>query len=150
MTEAEYQVFLEQSVVGYAEEKVTAGTWSAEEALDKSRAEFDQLLPDGLASPDNNLFTSRDLVSGEGVAVLWFVLRDKAGRTEAFIYEIEVGEQYRGRGYGRATMLACAEEARRLGADTVGLHVFGHNATARGLYTSLGYAETDVIMSLQL
>jgi ribosomal protein S18 acetylase RimI-like enzyme len=47
-------------------------------------------------------------------------------------------------------MLAAIEKARELGADTVGLHVFGHNAPAYALYRSLGFVETNISMSLEL
>jgi ribosomal protein S18 acetylase RimI-like enzyme len=152
MTETEYLAFLDRAVAGYAQEKVAVGTWTAEEALGKSRAEFDTLLPAGLATPDSHLFVVRDpeSESGERVGELWFALRGEAPRVEAFIYGVEVGEEYRGRGYGRATMLACSEAARALGASTVGLHVFGNNIVARSLYTSLGFAETGVLMNLTL
>jgi len=85
----------------------------------------------------------RDAASGEAVATLWLALRPRGGRTEGYIYDIEVREGFRGRGYGRATMLAGIEKARELGAEAVGLHVFGHNATARALYQSLGFRPTE-------
>jgi ribosomal protein S18 acetylase RimI-like enzyme len=39
-------------------------------------------------------------------------------------------------------MEALHEQARELGATTIALNVFGHNATAIRLYDSLGYAVT--------
>ena len=74
----------------------------------------------------------------------------ETGEIEAFVYDIAIHEDRRGQGYGRAAMLACAERARELGAHSVGLHVFGRNTVARGLYTSLGFQEPDVTMSLPL
>ncbi|MEU7890939.1 GNAT family N-acetyltransferase [Microbispora bryophytorum] len=65
-------------------------------------------------------------------------------------HEITVAERFRGQGYGRATMRACVETARELGATSVGLHVLGSNGVARSLYTSLGFAEVGVTMSLAL
>ncbi len=47
-------------------------------------------------------------------------------------------------------MLACLQRARELGAASVGLHVFGHNKIAWELYSSLGFIETNVMMSLPL
>jgi ribosomal protein S18 acetylase RimI-like enzyme len=150
MTEPEYQEFRTMSVAGYAAAKVEAGTWTQEESLAKSQAIFDGLLPDGTASPDNYLFTVRDVHGKQSVAVLWFALQGEPERREAYIYQIEVVEEFRGRGYGRAAMEACADKARGLGAASVGLHVFGHNKVARSLYNSLGFNETDVMMSLPL
>jgi ribosomal protein S18 acetylase RimI-like enzyme len=67
-----------------------------------------------------------------------------------FIYDIEVDEAFRGRGYGRAALLALEPLARELGYDTVGLHVFGDNEVARNLYRTSGYVETDVMMNKRL
>jgi ribosomal protein S18 acetylase RimI-like enzyme len=150
MTETEYQEFRTTSVAGYAQAKVEAGAWTQEESLAKSDAIFDELLPDGIASPDNYLFMVRDVNGEQSVAVLWFALQGEPARREVYIYQIEVAEKFRGRGYGRATMQACADKARMLGATSVRLHVFGRNKVARSLYTSLGFTETDVMMSLPL
>jgi ribosomal protein S18 acetylase RimI-like enzyme len=150
MTETEYGAFVETAVPEFAQQKVASGEWTEEEALELSREDHERLLPDGLKSPNQHLFTVRDAASGEAVATLWLALRTKADRIEGYIYDINVREALRGRGYGRATMLAAIEEARELGAETVGLHVFGHNAPARALYQSLGFVETNVSMSLEL
>ena len=150
MTDAEYAAWLEPEIRHYAEEKIRSGEFPAENAIELSEAEFRTLLPDGRRTENQHLYTVRDTAGGAGVGALWIALRPKAGEIEAFIYDIEIAEDRRGRGYGRATMLACAERARELGAQSVGLHVFGHNAVARALYTSLGFRETDVMMSLPL
>jgi ribosomal protein S18 acetylase RimI-like enzyme len=63
-----------------------------------------------------------------------------------FIWDIEVVEAARGHGYGRAALAALEPIARDLGYDAIGLHVFGDNEIARGLYRSSGYVETDVSM----
>ena len=49
----------------------------------------------------------------------------------------------RDRGYGRDLMLAAEHEAARLGADSIGLHVFGFNTSAITLYESLGYRRVE-------
>lgn len=150
MTDAEYTAWSAPSIAGYAAEHTKSGRWSAEEALDNARAEFAELLPDGPRTKDHYLYTVRDAADGGSVGMLYINLRPKAGKPECFIYDIVVNEERRGRGYGRATMSACAARARELGAESVGLHVFGSNAVARKLYTSLGFVETDVMMSLPL
>ena len=150
MTQEEFGPYLEAGIRDYARQKTISGEWSEFEAVALSEADHARLLPDGLKSPDQHLCTVRDADSGESVATIWIALRPKGGRTEGYIYDIEVHERFRGRGYGRATMLAGIEKARELGAEMVGLHVFGHNAPARALYKSLGFVETNVSMSLEL
>ncbi len=150
MTEEEFGPYLEAGIRDYARQKMISGEWSEFEAVALSEADHARLLPDGLKSPDQHLFTVFDADSGESVATIWIALRPKGGRTEGYVYDIEVRERFRGQGYGRATMLAAIEKARELGAEVVGLHVFGHNAPARALYKSLGFVETNVSMSLEL
>lgn len=150
MAQEEFGPYLEAGIREYAQQKMISGEWSEFEAMALSEADHARLLPDGLKSPDQYLFTVHDAESGESVATIWIALRPKGGRTEGYVYDIEVHERFRGRGYGRATMLAGIEKSRELGADTVGLHVFGHNAPARALYRSLGFVETNVSMSLEL
>ena len=40
--------------------------------------------------------------------------------------------------------------AKSLSAETIGLHVFGHNNRAIKLYEKLGYKATNISMSKQL
>ncbi|GAA1814477.1 GNAT family N-acetyltransferase [Luedemannella flava] len=150
MTADEFGPYLDKLIIEYAEENVIAGRWSAEESLAKSRENVLGLLPDGLDSKGQHVWTARDAATGGRVGVLWIEIRPAAGTTEAFIYDIEVDADQRGSGYGRAIMNAAADRSRELGATRIGLHVHGHNAVARKLYTSLGFAEKSVIMALDL
>ncbi|MFJ8472427.1 GNAT family N-acetyltransferase [Kitasatospora sp. NPDC094011] len=150
MTEAEFQAYFDHIVAKYAASNVRSGNWTAEEAPAKSREKLDELLPEGLAAADTRLCLARDAVSGERVGIFWLHLRPHGTETAAFIHDIEVDAGLRGRGYGRAVMLAGADLARQLGAVRLGLHVFAHNETAIALYTSLGFATTDLVMSLPL
>lgn len=150
MTREEFGPYLEAGIRGFAEQKVRSGEWTEAESMPLSRADHDRLLPDGVDTADQYLYTVRDAASKDEVATIWIALRMKAGHVEGYIYDIDVHEKYRGQGYGRATMLAGIEKARAMGAETVGLHVFGHNEPARALYRSLGFVETNVSMSLEL
>jgi ribosomal protein S18 acetylase RimI-like enzyme len=51
----------------------------------------------------------------------------------------------RGRGVGRALLRAAMAEARRQGASRITLRVLGHNAPARALYASEGFAVEGVL-----
>ena len=65
---------------------------------------------------------------------------------EAWLYDITIDPDERGKGFGRAAMVALESELRSLGHVTVTLNVWGGNVIARGLYTSLGYVEESVHM----
>ena len=68
----------------------------------------------------------------------------------AWLYDITIDEAERGRGIGRAAMIALEDELRALGHSAVTLNVWGGNEVARGLYRSLGWAEESVHMRKQL
>ncbi|MFI1070114.1 GNAT family N-acetyltransferase [Streptomyces puniciscabiei] len=60
------------------------------------------------------------------------------------IQGLAVAAQARGRGLGRALIRAAVEEARGRGARRLTLRVLGHNAPARALYASEGFAVEGV------
>lgn len=137
------------SIRGYAEEKVRAGTWPAESSQDRAVEEFATLLPEGQQTPGHE-FRSIVTDADEPVGVIWIAAQREIGSGAAFIYDIVIDPDQRGRGYGRAAMEALEPLARSLGYDRIRLHVFGHNIVARHLYRSLGYAETDVMMEKRI
>ena len=52
---------------------------------------------------------------------------------------LTIDEAQRGKGYGKAMMLAAERELVQRGVTKLGLNVFGSNKTAIGLYERLGY-----------
>jgi RimJ/RimL family protein N-acetyltransferase len=148
MTEEEFKAFLAQSVPGYASEKVKAGNWTPEEALERSRQDHTKLLPEGLASPNQYLYTIE--LGGSPVGRLWLsVDRQRAGAA-GFIYDLLVAEPFRRQGIAEEAMRLLEREALRLGVSSLALHVFGYNLAARALYEKLGYEITNINMSKAL
>jgi ribosomal protein S18 acetylase RimI-like enzyme len=149
MTPAAYERWYRGAIRSYAVEKVRVGTWSEDDAEARSERTYRELLPDGLATAGHHL---RSIIAdtGDEVGVLWFAAMDELAGTVAFIYDIEVWEAFRGRGYGRDAMRTLEPLARSLGFDSIALHVFGDNEVARSLYRSSGYRETDVTMRKDL
>ncbi len=150
ISDDDFAAWLEQSIVGYAEEKVAAGNWPAEGAAERSRKEFDELLPAGKESPDNRIWSLHDPEIGANVGVLWLAVVGPAAQRKAFIYDFVVFEAYRRRGYGAQALRAIEPEVLALGVDRIGLHVFGHNHGARALYEQAGYEVTNVNMERRL
>lgn len=150
MSEATYQEWLAFVVEDYANEKVKAGAWLPEEALERSRNDFQRLLPQGVNSPDQYLYTIHNTETGEDVGVLWFADVRFGLQRMAFVYDVLVYEQFRRRGYARAGMLALEEKARALGIGKMALHVFGSNQGALALYQEIGYEITDYSMAKSL
>lgn len=149
MTQEQLDAWLPGAIEGYADEHASTGRWSREEALRLSREEHEKLLPQGVATPDQHLWTIVRSSDGQRVGILWMAVRDDPTR-HAFIYNIEIDEAFRRRGYAEQAMVCLEDEARKLGLDTIRLHVFGSNAAARPLYEKLGYATTNVLMAKTL
>ena len=145
MTEAEYVAFLKRVIPEYAEDKVRAGLWTGSEALEKSRKEYEEQLPQGLQSKNHFFYTLYD--GDQPVGMIWVDADLNHPSKKGFIYELYVDEKQRGKGYGKQAMLLFEEKARELGLKTLGLHVFGVNRVARNLYESLGYETVSLKMN---
>jgi ribosomal protein S18 acetylase RimI-like enzyme len=64
-----------------------------------------------------------------------------AARPLVNIHDMAVLPEARGKGVGRALMLAVEAEARTRGACKITLEVLSGNDTAKGLYAALGYGD---------
>ena len=149
MTQEQYEAWMPGEIADYAQEHVRTGRCSEAEALEKSREEHDRLLPQGPATPDHYLWSIVRTSDREPVGMLWMGAVKTPG-PRAFVYNIEVYPQFRRRGYAEQAMKRLEEEARRMGLESIGLHVFGHNTAARPLYEKLGYVATNINMSKRL
>lgn len=81
------------------------------------------------------------------VGMIWIAQTSTTNLNEGFIYDFIIYEQHQGRGYGKQAMKETEIFAKKLGINKIGLHVFGHNKIARGLYEKLGYEITNISMS---
>jgi RimJ/RimL family protein N-acetyltransferase len=148
MTEEEFVAFLDQSVPEYASEKVKAGNWTPEEALERSREDHAKLLPEGLASPNQHLYTIE--FEGSPVGRVWLSVDRQTAGGAGFIYDLLVAEPFRRQGIAVEAMRLLETEALDLGVNSLALHVFGYNLAARALYEKLGYEITNINMSKKL
>jgi ribosomal protein S18 acetylase RimI-like enzyme len=143
MPPASYDKWKAQIWKAYREEMIRAGT--SEAAADENVQEnIKELMPDGKLTPGNFVF---DVMKAEDhVGYVW--LNEK--NSEWFIYDIEVFEKYRGRGFGRETMQAIEAHIRAKGGNVIGLSVFGFNKVAQKLYETEGYDVTRLSMQKKL
>jgi ribosomal protein S18 acetylase RimI-like enzyme len=78
-----------------------------------------------------------------GYAALTFGWSLEWGGRDAFVDEMFVEEEARGRGVGRAALRALAAEAERLGVRALHLEVESANPAAQALYRSEGFAGNE-------
>ena len=148
MRENEYDAWLARAKAAYVEDIEVNGDTPHDAAVEKSDRDFAQILPNGLSTPGYSISVVTE--GDRGVGILWVAEREMDGRRVLFIYDLEVDEAERGKGYGRAAMQLAEDEARRRGIPRIELNVFGGNEIARRLYRSLGYLERAVLMGKDL
>ncbi|MET8131004.1 GNAT family N-acetyltransferase [Streptomyces sp. NPDC005251] len=136
MTRDEYEIWDRAGRQQYAEDWIRRGVPEAD-ALAKASRDFGGALPQGPATA--NMWLS--VLEHEDVPVgdLW--LGRRGGR--AFVYDVGVRAEQRGRGHGRALMRLAEAQATAAGLDRIALNVFAGNTPAERLYESLGYETTE-------
>ncbi|TCI01369.1 GNAT family N-acetyltransferase [Corallincola luteus] len=140
-----------EEFVGYREysnnfrgsELAAAYGHSQSDAISLANEELDECLPDGLSTEGNHLMCIEH--NGAGViGYLWYVFN--SGENSAFIYDFQVIEQFRGKGYGRKIFAKLEQTLRSEGVEQIELLVAYENKQAANLYAELGFKPTGVNM----
>ena len=140
MTQKSFEEYLEKAIPAYAFNNIESGRWPEEGALERSRADHESLLPDGINTKNNYLFEVISRNEDCIVGFLWLAIDDKFGSKSAFIYDIAIYEGYRRLGYARQALKDLESFVKDLGIYKIGLHVFHQNKSAQSLYDSMGYS----------
>ncbi|MFE7469123.1 GNAT family N-acetyltransferase [Streptomyces sp. NPDC057499] len=146
MTPAEYTGWLAVEKASYAHDIARSGALGPEEARRKSDRDFAELLPEGLDTPDNTFLVLE--ADGEPVGNGWLKHGYLPGVT--YGYGLRVAEEHRGKGFGRAAMVAGEAATLAAGESTLMFTVWGGNEVAMNLYTSVGYLVVEENRSLAL
>ncbi|MBB4985641.1 GNAT superfamily N-acetyltransferase [Streptomyces sp. SFB5A] len=136
-TQEEFDAWSAKSRAAFAQSWIDRGV-PEEQALAKAEDSNRRFLPQGLATPGVTI--SVGVRDGQVVGYLWVGrLEREPGKATGFVFEVEVVEGERGKGYGRALMLLAEQNALEAGERLIELHVFAGNTPAIRLYESLGY-----------
>lgn len=144
MSDDELPAFLPRGEEGYRRQLVDFAGMSEEDARAKATRDYAGLFPDGRVQDDHFLFVVETELEGRAVGYVVYALRAE-GR-KAWLYELEIDEAERGRGYGREAMRLFEDHARARGVAEIGLNAFAGNDVARSLYRGTGYREQSVWM----
>ena len=144
MTQPEYEEWAVSSVSDYAKEKKRAQLLTDEEAQRVALESFARLLPLGLQTENQFIFSIFEASFTTRIGSLWFGVLGSISDRKAFLYDIFLTPEFQNRGYGKEAMALLEIEVRKRGLKSIGLHVFGHNTRALTLYLNLGYGVTDV------
>jgi len=150
MDSKQYAEFYQLSTTDYAAEKVAAGEWSEEEAMDRAAESFHKYLPNGADTEGAFIYSIFEIEQQQAVGHVWMNITDTPKGKYAFLYDILIYDGHQNKGYGQETMKALDELAIQQRAIRIGLHVFGHNQRALHVYQKAGYVITDYQMSKTL
>jgi ribosomal protein S18 acetylase RimI-like enzyme len=142
----QFSAFAEAANSGYAQDNVVSGRWPSAEASTLAKAEFEQLLPQGPATPNHYVYEIQDETAGETVGFLWFAVVGAGDARSAFIYNVTVKQSFRRRGHAKAALAWLEQFANAQGLASIRLNVFAHNPQAQALYRALGYKTTSMNM----
>ena len=143
MSDPEFAAWVAEAIPAYALEKIASGQWSEEASLALAKKDFDELLPQGIRTPDSGLFA---IVDSRAVTVgtLCFTVKTRFDARIAYVFDVKIRPERQREGHAYHAFLALENEIRNLGLFGIALHVFGHNVAARGLYAKLGYHPTNI------
>ena len=148
MTDAEYEVWRQQSIATYAQDITLATGLSVQEATRRAAAQERISLPQGLDTTGHWLL---QVLDSEGVSVgtMW-IGPHPIWSNGAYVYDLRIDSRRRGEGLGRAAMRLAERVAIGAGYTELTLSVFAFNGAARALYDSLGYRVVASQMSKTL
>lgn len=141
LDQSEFPAWLARARDGYARTWVRFGL-TQEQAGTVADENHRAALPDGVATAHTALRVLTH--GGTDVGTVLVRLRTPdAPEGPAWVFDVRVDEEWRGRGHGRTLMLAAERECLAAGVGTLGLNVLTDNTAALRLYESLDYAPTD-------
>lgn len=145
---SDFEGYRRYAIGHYAREKVESGQWPSSGALRRSEKEVGSLLPDGVDTSGHFIYSIQ--AGTDDIGTVWIHIREENGRTLAWIYDLVISEDFRGKDYGSRALSTVETKAKELGAEEMGLHVFAHNKAAVGLYGKSDYEATSIVMAKQI
>ncbi|MFE2283678.1 GNAT family N-acetyltransferase [Streptomyces sp. NPDC059443] len=146
LTEEEYPGWYAGEEAAYIADIVRAGALTPAQAKEKSDRDFALHLPQGYLTPGHAFYAME--ADGQVIGTGW--VNHGFLPSVTFGFSLEVYEEHRGKGYGRAAM-AVGEWATRQGGDEAMMfNVFGGNEVAMSLYDSTGFTVLDEFRSIDL
>jgi|HubBroStandDraft_6_1064221.scaffolds.fasta_scaffold278759_1 RimJ/RimL family protein N-acetyltransferase len=136
MSEDEYACWYPATIKWYADDLGPADGLTPDRALEVSKKSFHELLPDGLATGNQYLWSILD--EDRVVGSLWMGPHPNLPAAH-WIWGIEVGKEFRSQGLGGRALAEAEQVAVKLGSRRVELNVFDVNESAMRMYRRLGY-----------
>jgi len=147
MTDDEVARYIAVGLDEYVAQYAASSGESEGEVRRKAEEQYTSYFPDGRPAPGHQLMIMES--NGDAVGQTWVGPHpQRPGASDAaWLYNIEIDEELRGRGYGRRCLDLVEAHLAQQGVTELGLNVFSDNNAARGLYASSDYREVAVTMT---
>ena len=142
MSGEEFEHYIQNKRKRYADVLFENIHEQGEDPASKALKQLNALLPNGIETPNHHLFN----IQREEIVIGYVWLKIEEEKKSAFLYEIYILEEYRGKGFGTETMKHLEELLVQKEIEYFKLHVFGSNTGARKLYEELGFEIAGINM----
>ena len=149
MTERECREYLARKLDEDSRCRAAAEFCTLDAARREVAGHIAYLLPSGLRTDGHTFWTllAEDGGKEREIGALWF---QQEPNGDVRLWGIDIDPDQRRRGFAASALALAEEEARRLGARIVRLHVFPQNQAAQALYRKRGFSPTNVYMAKPL
>lgn len=142
MTGDEFKIYFDNKIERYSRVLSQNVHEEGEESFSKALKQLNNLLPQGLDTPNHYLLNI--FKDDETIGFVW--IKVETEKKSAFLYEIYIFDKHRGKGYGTLVINDVEEWLKLKGIHYFKLHVFGSNTEARKLYERLGFGIAGINM----
>jgi ribosomal protein S18 acetylase RimI-like enzyme len=146
---AEFDEYLTMTIGVYTR-MLADGGLDVHQARRRAETEFNTLLPQGVATPNNYIMGILDAKSNIRVGHIWILASGEGLARFAYLCDLIVLPDYQGRGYGTAALRQIDDFVRELCLPFIKLHVLGNNPRAVSFYERAGYRVTELFMQRDL
>lgn len=142
--EEDFTEYWDYTVESWTRDMKRVGLIAKNTTQEEADAIVRKSIPNGFETPGHYFFYVYD--KNVRVGKIWVEIR-KRGEMEAYLWDIYIDVEYRGKGYGKESMKVMENFARDKGAVKISLNVFGYNKIARSLYDKVGYIDAAITMT---
>lgn len=141
MTEQDFEQFMEKSSDLYAQDLIKATGMTLAQARQRISKQRSVIIPNGLRTENVFFMKIHDSETKERVGSIWWGVFPS--HNTAFIIDIYVDDNFRGKGLGSETISEVIKTAKEYAIGDLSLHVFRHNPRAKQLYERIGFKVVD-------
>lgn len=138
-TRHEFSQYEEWSIGSYADALVRSGTETKADALAVSAQEFEELLPDGMDTPDNFFYYAENEY-GDNVGFVWLTY---IAPDDVFFGDFGVSPDYREQGVGGMLLRALEKKLASEGVKRMSTHVFDCDKAMLRLYRDCAFTQYE-------